>query len=144
MTEKTPSMFPRRKPVTYTKSRTGLTKFLIVCLPFWLTMIFFNGPYEDLVRYYLSGIMRIIVVAIIVQMILPNLNERLLLIGLLIIFSALEFACMQFPAFFSNFSLVVYDRIVFGSGCSLNKIPYYGVGTFICYFMLSACRVKKD
>ena len=143
MTEKNPTAAPRRKEITYPKSRMALLKFLIVCLPFWLTMIFFNGPYEDLVRYYLSGIMRIIVVAILVQMIFPNWNERLLLIGLFLVFAALELLCLQAPGLFSNFSLVVYDRIVFGSECTQNKIPYYGVGAFVCYFMLSACRIKR-
>jgi hypothetical protein len=144
MTEQKSSAPPRRQSVTYPKSRIGLLKFLIVCLPFWLTMLFYNGPYEELVRYYLSGIMRITVVGIIIQMILPSLNERLLLICLFVVFSVLELACMQFPTLFGNVSLVVFDRVVIGSECSQNKIPYYGVGAFICFFMLRACRVKQS
>lgn len=143
MTENMPDVSPKRASVTYSKSRKALLKFLIVCGPFWLTMLFFNGPYEDLVRYYLAGIMRIIVVGLLIQMIFPHLNERLLLIGLLIVFSILELACLQFPTLFSNFSLVLFDRTVFGSECSLHKIPYYGVGAFICFFMLRASRVRR-
>jgi hypothetical protein len=133
---------PTKQSASYPKSRAALLKFLIVCLPFWFSTKFYNGPYQDFARHYLAGILLVISGGLVVQMIRPHFNERVVLISVLLVFSALELVCWQFPALFSQFSLVIFDRTVIGSPCSLNKIPYYGVGAFIGFFILKACRIR--
>lgn len=127
---------------SYPKSRVALLKFLIVCLPFWFSTKFYNGPNEDLVRNYLAGILLVITWGVIVQLIRPKLNERVLLIAILLVFTALELACWQIPGLFSQVSVTMFDRTIIGSPCSLHKIPYYGVGAFIGFFILKACRIR--
>ncbi len=143
MTDKKTMHRPAAQSASYPKSRTALLKFLIVCLPFWFSTKFYNGPGEELVRYYLAGILLVITSGIIVQMIHPNLNERLLLIAVFLFFSGVELACWQFPGLFSQVLVTAFDRIIIGSPCSLNKIPYYGVGAFIGFFILKACRIRR-
>ena len=142
MTETKPVDRPAKQSASYPKSRTALLKFLIVCLPFWFSTKFYNGPNDELVRYYLAGILLVITAGIVVQMIRPKLNERVLLIAVLLFFSGLELACWQIPGLFSQLSVTAFDRVIIGSPCSLNKIPYYGVGAFIGFFILKACRMR--
>jgi len=142
MTDEKPMDRPATQSASYPKSRTALLKFLIVCLPFWFSTKFYNGPYEEFVRTYLASILLVIVWGVIIQMIRPNLNERLLLIAVLVFFSAVELACWQIPGLFSGVSLVAFDRTIIGAECSLHKIPYYGVGAFIGFFILKACRIR--
>ena len=142
MTETKPVDRPAKQSASYPKSRTALLKFLIVCLPFWISTKFYNGPNEELVRNYLAGILLVITWGVIVQLIRPNLNERVLLIAILLVFTAFELACWQVPGLFSQVSVTMFDRTIIGSPCSLHKIPYYGVGAFIGFFILKACRIR--
>ncbi len=122
------------------KKRTTLLQFLIICLPLWLSAKFYAGLYHEEIQYYLAGILFIICCGLVVQMLLPRLPERPVLLTLFLIFCAIELVAWQYPGLFSGFTLSIDNRMVIGSHYSLNKIPYYGVGAFIAYFILRACR----
>ncbi len=122
------------------KSRITLLKFLIICLPLWLSAKFYAGPYHEQVGLYLAGIFYLICLALVIQIALPQLRETPLLIALFLVFCAVELLAWQFPGLLQGFSVTLDNRTVIGGHYSLNKIPYYGVGAFICYFILKACR----
>jgi len=124
----------------YDKSRITLLKFLIICLPLWLSAKFYDGPYHEQVGLYLAGIIYLICLALLIQMVLPRLRETPLLIALFLVLCAVELLAWQSPELFQGFSVTLDDRTVIGAHYSLNKIPYYGVGAFISYFILKACR----
>ncbi|MEE4313780.1 MAG: DUF2809 domain-containing protein [Desulfofustis sp.] len=122
------------------KSRITLLKFLIICLPLWLSAKFYTGPYHEQVGLYLAGIFYLICWALLIQIVLPRLRETPLLIALFLVFCAVELLAWQAPELLQGVSVTLDNRIVIGAHYSLNKIPYYGVGAFICYFILKACR----
>jgi hypothetical protein len=124
------------------KSRRLLLQFLIICFPLWLSIKFYDGPYSDLIGNYLAGILFIIISALIVQLIFPGLRDTPLLIVLFIFFSALELVRWQFPELFANVRFSLAGQPIIGEVFSINKIPYYGVGAFIGYFVLKACRIN--
>lgn len=125
----------------YLKSRRILAQFLIICIPLWLSIKFYSGPYHDMVRTYLACILFIIISALVVQMIVPTLRETPLLIILFLVFCAVELVARQFPGVFDPLSVVIAGQPIIGDTFSINKIPYYGVGAFIGYFVLKACRL---
>ncbi len=131
-------------PPTYQcgKSRITLLKFLIICLPLWLSAKFYAGPYHEQVGLYLAGIFYLICWALLIQIVLPRLRETPLLIALFLVFCAVELLAWQAPELLQGFSVTLDNRTVIGAHYSLNKIPYYGVGAFICYFILKACRTN--
>jgi hypothetical protein len=124
------------------KSRRLLAQFLIICVPLWLSIKFYSGPYHEMVRTYLACILFIIISALVVQMIVPTLRETPLLITLFLVLCAVELVARQFPGVFDPLSLAVAGQPIIGDVFSINKIPYYGVGAFIGYFVLKACRLN--
>lgn len=124
------------------KSRITLLKFLVICLPLWLSIKFYNGPFYELFQDYLAGILFIIIWALIVQMIMPGRRATPVLIGLFLVFCAIELICWQFPGLVEGVSITLAGHTLIGENFSLHKIPYYGVGAFIGYFILQACRIK--
>ncbi|NNK58837.1 MAG: hypothetical protein HKP44_16145 [Desulfofustis sp.] len=125
-----------------TKRRRILLQFLVICLPLWLSFKFYNGPYSEQVGTYLSGILLLIICALAIQLILPTLREAPLLIVLFLIFSAIELLFWQKPGLVENFSITLGKVTLIGDAFSVNRIPYYGVGAFIGYFVLKACRAS--
>lgn len=130
-----------QKPVSFQKSRRILLQFLIICAPLWLSIKIYNGPYGDTI-HFLAGILAVINVALIVQLIRPGLREDMLLIALFLIFSAVELIGLQYPDLFASIRFSIAGQTIIGDAFSINKIPYYGVGAFIGYFVLKACRLK--
>jgi len=124
------------------KSRFAVLKFLVICLPFWVSVKFYDGPHSDLVRNYLACILFLICCALIIQLVLPRLSEAPLLIGLFLFFCAVELANWRVPGLFDWVSVTLVEQKLIGGVYSLNKIPYFGVGAFIGYFILKACRVR--
>lgn len=124
------------------KKRRILLQFLVICLPLWLSFKFYNGPYSEQVGNYLAGVLFVIIWALVIQLIKPTLREAPLLIILFLVFSALELLFWQYPGLVENFSITMGGQTLIGDIFSLNRIPYYGVGAFIGYFVLKACRTK--
>ncbi|MDX9895081.1 MAG: DUF2809 domain-containing protein [Desulfofustis sp.] len=122
------------------KERPALLKFFIICLPLWFSAAFYQGPYDTEVSHYLAGILFLMCWALVIQFILPRLPERPLLIALFLFFCLVELVAWRFPALLSGLSITVAERTIIGGHHSLNKIPYYGVGAFIAFFILRACR----
>ena len=127
---------------SYLKSYTALLKFLFICLPLWLSFKFYAGPYHEFVRNYLACVVYILVWSLVIQIILPKAQERLLLISLFALFSVIELTAWQAPSLFDGISLTVWNHQIIGGHYSLHKIPYYGVGAFIGFFILRACRIR--
>jgi len=128
------SSFPKRRRI--------LIQFFCICLPLWLSFKIYDGPYNDQVRIYLAGGVFLIVWALIIQIIRPRLRETPVLIALFLVFCAIELIAWQAPGLFENVSLSLAGRPLIGEVFTLHKIPYYGVGAFIGYFILKACRFK--
>lgn len=124
------------------KNRATLLKFLAICLPLWLSAKFYGGPYHDQVQYYLAGILFIICWGLLIQLVFPRLPETPLLIALFLVFCTIELLVWYYPALLQGTTVTLDDRAIIGSHYSLNKIPYYGVGAFIAYFILRACRQR--
>ena len=124
------------------KRRRILLQFLIICLPLWLSFKFYTGPYSDQVGNYLAGVLFLIIWALAIQLIVPTLRETPLLIILFLVFSAMELLISQNPGLVENFSITLADQTLIGDTFSVNRIPYYGVGAFIGYFVLKACRAS--
>ena len=124
------------------KRRRILLQFLVICLPLWLSFKFYSGPYSDQVGNYLAGGLFLIIWALVIQLIVPTLRETPLLIILFLVFSAMELLFWQNPGLVQNFSITLADQTLFGDNFSVHRIPYYGVGAFIGYFVLKACRAS--
>ena len=124
------------------KRRRILLQFLVICLPLWLSFKFYSGPYSDQVSNYLAGGLFLIIWALVIQLIVPTLRETPLLIILFLVFSAMELLFWQNPGLVQNFSITLADQTLFGDTFSVHRIPYYGVGAFIGYFVLKACRAS--
>ncbi|MBE0583637.1 MAG: DUF2809 domain-containing protein [Desulfofustis sp.] len=124
------------------KNRLTLLKFLIICLPLWLSAKFYGGPFHEQVGNFLAGIFFLICWALVIQIILPRLRETPLLIALFLLFCTIELLAWQSPELLQGITLTLDNRTVIGDHYSLNKIPYYGVGAFIGYFILKACRSR--
>lgn len=124
------------------KRRRILLQFLIICLPLWLSLKFYTGPYSDQVGHFLAGILFVIIWALVIQLIFPTLREAPLLIGLFVLFSAVELLCWQNPGLVEHISISLGGQTLIGDSFSINRIPYYGVGAFIGYFVLKACRAS--
>lgn len=122
------------------KRRRILLQFLVICLPLWLSLKFYTGPYSDQVGNYLAGVLFVIIWALVIQLIVPTLRETPLLIVLFLVFSAIELLVWQNPGLVENFSISLAGQTLVGDTFSVNRIPYYGVGAFIGYFVLKACR----
>lgn len=127
-------------PQVPVKRRRILLQFLVICAPLWLSFKLYNGPYSDQVSNYLAGVLFLIIWALVIQLIWPTLKEVPLLIVLFLVFSALELLIWQNPGLVENLSITLYGSSLIGDSFSVNRIPYYGVGAFIGYFVLKACR----
>ncbi len=127
------------RSVSFRKNRRILLQFLVICLPLWLSIKIYNGPYSEFI-HYLAGILFIIICALVVQLIRPRWREAVLLITLFFIFSAVELLCWQYPELFEHIRYSIAGQQIIGDAFSIDKIPYYGVGAFIGYFVLKACR----
>ena len=125
-----------------TKRRRILLQFLVICVPLWLSFKFYNGPYSDQVGNYLAGGLFLIIWALVIQLIVPTLREAPLLIVLFLLFSSIELLVWQNPGLVENFSISLAGQPLIGETFSVNRIPYYGVGAFIGYFVLKACRAS--
>lgn len=130
------------RSTTPPKRRRILLQFLVICIPLWLSLKFYNGPYSEQVGSYLAGIILLINVALVIQLIFPHLRETPVLIGLFLVMSGIELLCWQFPGLFANLSITLGGQTLIGDTFSINRIPYYGVGAFIGYFCLKACRAS--
>lgn len=125
------------------KERTALLKFFIICAPLWFSAALYQGPYDAEVNHYLSGILFLMCWALVIQFILPRLPERPLLIALFLFFCLVELIAWRFPNLLPGFSITIAERTIIGGHYALNKIPYYGVGAFIAFFILRACRPRS-
>ncbi len=125
---------------SFSKSRVTLLKFFIIIAPLWVSVKLYQGPYQNLMQNYFSCILYIIFWGLVIQMVFPGLREKPLLAAVFLITCAIELLHWQNPGLFSSFDVVVFDRTLLGANYSLHKIPYYGVGAFISYFILKACR----
>lgn len=121
-----------------TKNRITLIKFLVICMPLWLSLHYFNGPQAELINIYISAILLLIVASLIIQIAVPRLREKQVLLGCSVVLSGIELLAGQIPAIGAPLS----GTTLFGD-FSINKIPYYGVGGFIGFFILQACRIHK-
>jgi hypothetical protein len=122
------------------KRRRILLQFLVICLPLWLSFKFYSGPYSDQVGNYLAGVLFLIIWALVIQLVFPTMRETPLLIVLFLVFSGLELLFWQHPSLVENVSITMGGQTLLGDSFSVNRIPYYGVGAFIGYFVLKACR----
>jgi uncharacterized membrane protein len=143
MTSKKQTLHPEKRPVVHPKNRITLLKFLVICFPLWLSVRFYSGPYHEMVQNYLANILFIISWALVIQLIAPKLRSSILLIALFMIFSVIQLVSWQFPELLEGISLSFRTQVLIGGNYSLHKIPYYGVGAFIGYFILKACRNSK-
>ncbi len=142
MTSKQQTLLTEKRPVVHPKSRITLLKFLVICFPLWLSVKFYSGPFHDLIQNYLANILFIISCALVIQLIAPKLRSTTLLITLFLIFCVIELVSWQFPELLEGISLSFRTQVLIGGNYSLHKIPYYGVGAFIGYFILKACRTS--
>jgi len=122
------------------KSRITLLKFFIIIAPLWVSVKFYAGPYQHLMQNYFSCILYVMFWGIVIQMVFPKLREKPLLAAVFLITCAIELLHWQNPGVFSAFDVDVFDKTLIGANYSLHKIPYYGVGAFVGYFVLKACR----
>lgn len=124
------------------KSRIGLLKFFAIVFPFWLSAKFFQGPYMEFIHNYFSAILLIIMLSLAIQLIAPQLKAKTLLLCLFVLLSLVEILSTLMPAAFSAINLSIGGTTIIGGIFSVHMIPYYGVGGFIGYFILQACRNK--
>lgn len=122
------------------KSRIALLKFFIIIAPLWVSVKFYSGPYHHLMQNYFSCILYIMFWGLVIQMVFPKLKEEPLLAAVFLITCAIELLHWKNPELFIFFDISVFDQNLIGANYSLHKIPYYGVGAFVGYFVLKACR----
>jgi hypothetical protein len=127
---------------TETKRRSTLIKFLIIVFTFWLSAKMFRGPYMDFIREYFSAIILPILLALIVQLIAPKRAATPVLVGIFVLLSLVEITYKFMPSLFTGITFSFNSVTIIGSSYSINMIPYYGVGAFIGYFILRACKIK--
>jgi len=127
---------------TETKRRSTLIKFLIIVFPLWLSAKMFRGPYMDFIRDYFSSIILPILLALLVQLIAPKRAATPVLVTLFVILSLIEIIYKFMPSLFTGITLSFNSVTIVGSNYSIHMIPYYGVGAFIGYFILRACKIK--
>lgn len=96
----------------------------------------------DFVREYFSSIILPILLALIVQLIAPKRAATPVLVTLFVILSLIEIIYKFMPSLFTGITLSLNSVTVVGSNYSIHMIPYYGVGAFIGYFILRACKIK--
>lgn len=125
------------------KSRFTVLKFLIIVLPLWLSAKVYSGPYKDLVSDYFSSILLIILFGLLVQIIFFKADETSLLIALFLICSSIQVVHYFFPLLLADTTVQIGTYSI-GVNYSLHMIPYYGVGAFIGYFILKACRAGVE
>lgn len=94
----------------------------------------------EFIREYFSAIVLIILLALIVQLIAPKKATKPVLITLFVVLSLVEIVYYFMPSLFSGITISFNTVTIIGSGYSIHMIPYYGVGAFIGYFILRACR----
>lgn len=125
---------------SFSKSRITLLKFFIIIAPLWVSVKVYEGPYQHLMQNYFSCILYVMFWGLVIQMVFPKLKEKPLLLAVFLITCAIELLHWQNPGLFSSFNVAVFDKTLIGANYSIHKIPYYGVGAFISYFVLRACR----
>ncbi|MFO7753646.1 MAG: DUF2809 domain-containing protein [Desulfobacteraceae bacterium] len=128
------------KSGSISRNRFTLLKFFIIVAPLWVSVKFYSGPYHDLMQNYFSCIVYIIFWGLVIQMVFPKLREEPLLAAVFFITCAIELLHWKNPGLFNTLDVTVLDQTLIGANYSLHKIPYYGVGTFIGYFVLKASR----
>lgn len=96
----------------------------------------------DFIREYFSAIVLIILLALIVQLIAPKKAAKPVLLTLFVVLSLVEIVYYFMPSLFSGITISFNAVTIVGSGYSIHMIPYYGVGAFIGYFILRACRSR--
>ncbi|MEJ2058130.1 MAG: hypothetical protein P8X39_09870, partial [Desulfofustis sp.] len=89
---------------SFRKNRRILLQFLVICLPLYLSLKMYAGPYHEQVGIYLSGILLIIIWALLIQLIVPTLPDAALMIALFVLLCAVELACQQYPSMFEPVS----------------------------------------
>lgn len=125
------------------KNRWTLVKFLAIILPLWLSAKFFNGPYMEFIRSYFAATILIILLALLFQLISPRQKAKTVLMVFFLLLTLLEATYYFLPGLFANLNFSIGSVKLIGGTYSINMIPYYGVGGFIGYFILRACRVKN-
>lgn len=133
---------PKFKITTEKKSRTALLKFLVIVLPLWISAKFFNGPYFDFIQTYFAAIVLIILLGLLFQLVAPDKKAKSVLVVLFFILSGIEVLSIFAPGIFADLSFSIAGTMLIGKTYSIHMIPYYGVGGFIGYFILRACRIK--
>ncbi len=126
------------------KNRWALVKFLAIILPLWLSAKFFNGPYMEFIRGYFAAAILIILLALLLQLIYPKQKAKTVLMAFFLLLTLLETTYYFLPGLFSNLSFSIGGVKLIGGAYSINMIPYYGVGGFIGYFILRACKIKNS
>ena len=96
----------------------------------------------DFIREYFSAIILPILLALIIQLIAPKRAATPVLVTIFILLSLIELSYKFMPSIFTGITLTFNSVTVVGSSYSINMIPYYGVGAFIGYFILRACKIK--
>ena len=96
----------------------------------------------DFIRGYFSAIILPILLALIVQLIAPKRAATPVLITLFVLLSLVEIVHKFMPSLFTDITFTFNSVIIVGSSYSIHMIPYYGVGAFIGYFVLRACKIK--
>ena len=96
----------------------------------------------DFIREYFSAIILPILLALIVQLIAPKRAATPVLITIFVLLSLIEVMHNFMPSLFAGITFSFNSVTIIGSSYSIHMIPYYGVGAFIGYFILRACRIK--
>ncbi len=121
------------------KKRIAIIKFLIVIVPLLLSMKFYTGPGEEWIRHYFGAVVFIILASLLIQLVFQSLRIKRILFSVFLLASALELLQHFFPALFSALNNGLFNQSLLGTHFSLHKIPYYGVGAFIGYYILKSC-----
>ena len=125
------------------KNRWTVLKFFVIVFPLWLSAKFFTGPYMEFIRGYFAAVILIILLALLFQLLYPKMLAKTLLMVLFLVLTLLEVTHYFLPGLYASLSFSIGEVTLVGGTFSINMIPYYGVGGFIGYFILQACKVKK-
>ncbi len=127
---------------TQNSNRISILKFLLIVFPMWLSAKMYSGPYMEHVRNYLAAIIVVILLALLLQLIFSEMKEKPILFSLFVFLSLIEIIHRLIPAIFSAIHFSIGTAPIIGGAYSIHMIPYYGVGGFIGFFVLKACKNK--
>lgn len=122
------------------KSRSAVLKILLVVLPMWLSAKYYNGPYMDFIRTYFTSIILMILMGLLLQLIFTKAPEKGIVLAIFIGLTFVQILYLLVPSLLTGIGFSVGSAHFLGGNYSINLIPYYGVGGFICFFILKQCR----